>query len=556
MQIENLSSLRQDTIEVDLAIVGGGPAGLTLAREFFGTSTRVLVIESGILKEESNFNALNAVESVGEPQGGARVSKRIAFHGANSGSWSHDVQRYGVRCRLLGGSSYAWAGKSASFDDIDFAVRAWVPYSGWPFDRRVLAPFLDRAADILNLGPNCYDEELWDRIGITPPSPPLNRRLLEAFFWQFARSRIDSFDAMRFGPDFVRLDAPNVRILLNATVTRIDPAGPDDARLGINISAIEGARSRVTARCVVLAASGIENPRILLVSNNVHPNGLGNDHDVVGRYLMDHPGATLGHFDAKAGAVIANRFGFYGVKHRGRTHMYMHGLVLSKELQEREELLQCAAYMMEQRAPDDPWDALKRLLRATTRAPMSDIAAVASSPRLLAKGLGLRALKSGQMPAFLREFVTDRATRLSPSFVAREFQSHGLPHKLTGVTMDGISEQRPNPESRITLSDKLDALGIPLARVDWRFDREASRSLVRLGKLVEAELARIGLPVPVVEDWIADDRPEDSVTIDMGHTFGTTRMSDDPTLGVTNSSCGVHGVRGLYVAGSSVFPTS
>jgi choline dehydrogenase-like flavoprotein len=42
----------------------------------------------------------------------------------------------------------------------------------------------------------------------------------------------------------------------------------------------------------------------------------------------------------------------------------------------------------------------------------------------------------------------------------------------------------------------------------------------------------------------------------MGHTAGTTRMSDDPKLGVVDANCQVHGVAGLYVAGASVFPTS
>jgi choline dehydrogenase-like flavoprotein len=64
------------------------------------------------------------------------------------------------------------------------------------------------------------------------------------------------------------------------------------------------------------------------------------------------------------------------------------------------------------------------------------------------------------------------------------------------------------------------------------------------------------LPAPLLEDWVANDRPQDSVIIDMGHIIGTTRMSNDPRLGVVNSDCQVHGVMGLYVAGASVFPTS
>jgi len=179
MQVEDLSSLGADAaLDTDLVIIGGGPAGLTIAREFFGTSTRVLILESGRLEENPRFANLNTVESIGEPKDEAQVRKRIAFHGAQSSSWSNESQRFGVRCRVLGGSSHAWAGKSAAFDDVDFAVRDWVPYSGWPFGLETLSPYLDRAAEVLNLGPNCYDDRLWELIGITPPQPQLDPSLL------------------------------------------------------------------------------------------------------------------------------------------------------------------------------------------------------------------------------------------------------------------------------------------------------------------------------------------------------------------------------------------
>src|SRR6266550_3110308 len=104
MEIVNLAALSADSIfETDLAIIGGGPAGLTIAREFFGTSTRVLILESGRLEENPRFANLNTVESIGEPKDEAQVRKRIAFHGAQSSSWSNESQRFGVRCRVFGG---------------------------------------------------------------------------------------------------------------------------------------------------------------------------------------------------------------------------------------------------------------------------------------------------------------------------------------------------------------------------------------------------------------------------------------------------------------------
>jgi choline dehydrogenase-like flavoprotein len=557
VKVENLGTLGAGSVvETDLVIIGGGPAGLAIAREFFGTRIRVLVLESGQLEEDYRFAALNTVESVGEPKGRAQIDKRSAFVGDNSRFWSNETQGFGVRCRALGGGSHAWAGKSAAFEDIDFAARPWVPYSGWPFGRETLDPYLDRAAEVLNLGPNCYDDGLWELMGTTAPQPQFDPKLLRSFFWQFARSRVDKLDVVRFGRDFVIADAPNVQVFLNATVTHIDTSEDGTTFTGLEVSTINGARSKIRAKAAVLAASAIENPRLLLASNRVHPHGLGNQNDLVGRFLMDHPCARIGRFNVEDYAAVVRRFGFYGVKRRGRFHMYMHGLVLSKELMQRERLMHCAVYMFQEHAPDDPWDALKRLLRASSDRPLSDLVAVGGNPALLAKGLGMRLLGTNAVPQRLKEFVINMMIRRDPNFVGREFQSRGLPHKLTGLGIEAITEQLPDPESRITLSNRTDALGVPLARVDWRIDNEARRSLVRLGHLLSAEFPRVGLPAPILEEWVAEDRPQDGIIIDTAHTAGTTRMSDDPKRGVVNSNCRVHGVAGLYVAGASVFPTS
>jgi choline dehydrogenase-like flavoprotein len=40
------------------------------------------------------------------------------------------------------------------------------------------------------------------------------------------------------------------------------------------------------------------------------------------------------------------------------------------------------------------------------------------------------------------------------------------------------------------------------------------------------------------------------------HHIGTTRMHADPKQGVVDPDCRIHGLANLYVAGSSVFPTS
>ena len=411
-------------LEADLIIIGGGPAGLTVAREFFGHQTRVLVLESGRLEEDARIGALNRVESVGQPSIESQIERRAAFHSASAQSWSPAEQPYGVRCRVLGGSSHAWAGKSAAFDSQDFEPRSWVPYSGWPIARADLEPHIDRAAEQLNLGPSVSGDGLWSLMDCRPPEPQLDSEALRPFFWQFARSRIDRLDVMRFGPEFMREDAANVRTLLNATATRILTNDAGNNFEGVEVACLEGVRARVRGKVCVLAASGIENARLLMASDQICQAGIGNDHDVVGRFLLDHPSARLGRYDAADASRVVDRFGFYGLSQAGRTHMYMHGLALPRSVQEREGLLNCALYILEERAPDDPLEALKRLLARKSSAIGADLSALARSPGLLAKGVGMKALQSSLLPERVKNDGSQRRDQAKPqSRCARAPQS-------------------------------------------------------------------------------------------------------------------------------------
>ena len=352
------------------------------------------------------------------------------------------------------------------------------------------------------------------------------------------------------------MKASNVRVLINATVTHLNTNENGSVFTDLEVSTIDGVRTQIRAKAAVLAASAIENARLLLASNRLISSGLGNQNDVVGRFLMDHPGARIGSFKAKDCNAVVDRFGFYGVRHRDRYHMYMHGLVPSAEIQAREHLMHCALYMLGEHAIDDPWDAIKRLLQRRYGDVTSDLLAIAKSPGLLAKGLAMRFLASYSVPQWAKDFVVNAAIRFNPNLVVREFQNRGVPHKLNALGVDAITEQAPDPDSRITLSPKTDKLGVPMARVNWLVNERARRSLLRVAQLLVQELTKAGLPTPALETWVREARSQDAPIIDMGHSAGTTRMSEEPKRGVVNSECEVHGVSNLYVAGGSIFPTS
>jgi choline dehydrogenase-like flavoprotein len=460
-----------------------------------------------------------------------------------------------VRCRGLGGSTLAWAGKSATFDEIDFEARSWIAHSGWALPRRELEPYFECAAGRLNLGPNCYDGSFWEESGQPPPDPALDAGDFTPFFWQFARSRLNPLSILRAGAEFEASGARDVRVLLNATATRLhtDELGSRFDRL--EISSLCGRKAEVRAPVCVLAASAIENARLLLISDGTHAKGLGNRHGLAGRFLTDHVQAGIGSFGADAARSVAQRFGFYGLRRAGRSHMYSHGLALSPDRQRREHLLNGAVYFAEQRSADDPVSALGRLLRRQSRSPRGDLMALARSPGALMQAVGVKALESDRLPDGLRRMVVDNVVRRLPNMAARNYQFRGLPHKLDGAMATGIAEQAPDPENRITLSQTKDALGLPLPQVAWQAGAPARQTLLRMGQVLRQSFAAAGLPAPDLPEWISGNRPEDAVVIDMGHSAGTTRMSESPATGVVNADQRLHEVQGIYAAGGSVMPT-
>jgi choline dehydrogenase-like flavoprotein len=123
------------------------------------------------------------------------------------------------------------------------------------------------------------------------------------------------------------------------------------------------------------------------------------------------------------------------------------------------------------------------------------------------------------------------------------------------VELVGYFEQAPNPESRITLSDDTDALGQRKVQVDWRLTPLDHHTYRTTATLFGSELARSCNGRFELADWLADEDGSKPEIHGTAHHIGTTRMSDDPSMGVVDRDCRVHGMDNLHIAGSSVFPT-
>ena len=506
MRIEDFRQTDNGSVHADLCIVGSGPAGLTIAKEFGGSVVDVLILESGGLDEDPKIDTLSEFESIGA----ARIMEPTL-----------------VRNRIFGGTSHSWSGRCAPFDDIDFQTRPWVPFSGWPIQGKQLVPHFERAMSYLGLGANRYDASLWTLLGRMQPNLDVDMRLLKPVFWQFSKDAKDPLDYMRFGRRFLSAMPTNVRVLLHATAIEIRTDQTGTKLDSLEIGSPEGKRATVKPRALVLCAGGIENARLLLSSNRGESAGVGNRYDVVGRFLMDHPRFTLAEFEPLNSRIILDRYGLYRLSRELGGHSFQNGLGLSPDLQRNLSLLNCAAWFSEDRSPDDPWDAVKRLLTGRDRDIVRDIRHIMCQPHFILEGLH-------------RRFVRRQEVR----------------HKLKQLRLDCVVEQRPDPDSRVRLSRRVDPLGVPLPQVDWKVSEQEKRTVATLGRVISGEFKRIGLPLPILSEWIRIDRPDQAEFIDAAHPTGTTRMSTDPRHGVVDQNCRVHGLDAIFIAGSSIFPTS
>jgi choline dehydrogenase-like flavoprotein len=164
-------------------------------------------------------------------------------------------------------------------------------------------------------------------------------------------------------------------------------------------------------------------------------------------------------------------------------------------------------------------------------------------------------LASPGIPQWSKDLIVGSAIRFAPNIVADEFTSGGIPHKLTGLGIEAITETAPNRNNRIMLADKLDPLGIRRAAAHWRTGAIEARTIRTLAARLNRAFGAAGYAAPDLAEWASDDKCPLPVPVDLAHMMGTTRMANDPQNGVVDSNCRVFGTHNLYIAGGSVCPT-
>lgn len=509
MFVDARSALENTIVEYDLCIMGAGAAGITLAREFNGQKIRVCLLESG------GFEFDLATQSL--------------YEGRNTGPVKIGLDL--ERIRYFGGTTNLWAGFCRPMDEEDFEERDWVPNSGWPFRKSELAPYYQRAHKICQLGPFNYDINAWISNNENCVLSLNNGRLVTRFF-QLVPDH--PHDLRRFGQvyrDDIRL-SPNITAYLYANVTNIFQSSDGASVTSVLTRTISGNKFLVSARIFILATGAIENARLLLLSNDTQSAGIGNARDLVGRYFMAHLELEAGIFvpsSRKLMQFIHPECRSNTVNWRGETATV---LSLSEELRRRYKLVNFTAELDAFRPPPPPGvQSLHELAQAVRYHRIPDHL-ITHLGRILADGGDVAAAMYGKM----------RGEELGEVY-----------------RLHSASETVPNPNSRVTLSSEKDQLNCNRVVLNWALSPIDTDSLYRGYEVIGQELGRSGLGRLKI---LLDTNFGSTISQNGGaywsqhHHMGTTRMHADPKKGVVNADCQVHEVSNLFIAGSSVFPTS
>ncbi len=493
-------------IQADVCIVGAGAAGIAIACELDGSRLKVALVESG----DVDF----------------RHRPQFLYLGDNIGLPNYAIAK--SRFRTFGGSTTRWGGRCRPFDPIDFEARPWMRHSGWPFGREHLDPYYARAGAVCRLESYDFDTAQW--FAAAGDLKPVSSDALETCIYQFSQSR-------DFGIAYRKqlAQAANVSVYLNANIVEIETGTPATAVTALRAQTFNGKQVRFAARAYVLACGGIENARLLLASNRFEASGVGNRHDLVGRFFADHPYFLPGYLEPAEPRITSSLYVLEDYERVGPEQPANAAFALSERTRREEQLNGASIFLVR---------------RADYKVRAEYFSTGGRSFNMLVDVLRHRDLPDGRMFMHLRNAIGGAgniATTIG-RLIAQRFR----PQPRLGLR--AVIETSPNPDSRVTLGHAKDRFGMPRVRVDWRINRGDQRGLERLLARMRAELPRLDIG-RLVEDFTRDAAGWPMSMVGGKHHMGTTRMHVDPNHGVVDPDCRVHGLANLFVAGSSVFPT-
>ncbi len=279
-----------ENIVFDVCIVGSGFAGSVLGDALVKRRIKTVILESGADPRAKSFDE--------------RIQQLEIYR--SSGPIEYPV--ISSRFRGLGGTSWYWGGVCPRLHPVDFEKNSYTPAgAAWPVSYKDLEPYYEKAEEALRVRggkrsqyhpPSRRDYPIPPDRDISPLESLLKQVGIVISHVPFSTGKDHhlSFLHDHYGPFLLMTDShlpafrssPFGTLISEVTVTRlvIDEAG---CVTGAEIKDLDRNTKVVRARVYIVACGGLESPRLLLLSRSSgFPHGIGNNHDLVGRFFMEH----------------------------------------------------------------------------------------------------------------------------------------------------------------------------------------------------------------------------------------------------------------------------
>ena len=515
----------------DVCVIGAGPAGITATLELEDEGLRVLLIESG----SSSFNS--KIQSNSDA-----IIKNSSNHAP-----MHEATR-----AQLGGTSVIWGGRCVPLDPIDFQVREHMTNSGWPISFDEINKYYPKACKYCLCGESNFSSlsnTTKLQGGITPSmkdvnvlSSSLERWSLPVNFWTNYQSKLEN--------------SSNIKILTNFSCIKINFENNDNHVSSVDIRNIKGFSKKIRAKFYILACGGLETTRLLLDSNDIHKKGIGNKSGLLGRFYMGHISGKIAStqftkdIDKVSYAFEKDYDGTYCKKR----------FTLSESEQNKSKLLNFSAWIDHPLIGDHSHGS--GFLSLSYLALCSPFFGKFLAPDAIIR-FAKESNPDSSYIGHAKNIFFDLHNLLFkiPVFVWKKFiQKRRLPgvqifSKIGSYPLHYHAEHSPNKDSKVVLSDERDELGRRKLFIDFNFSDIDVENVIKNHQIIDDYLRfnKLGYLKYVNKNLNTEVSFQ---ARDGFHQLGTTRMSKEIQDGVVDSNCRVHGVENLYIASSSVFPTS
>lgn len=493
--------------DYDLLIVGGGPAGITVAHELAGSGLRIALLESGREEFDPDIQAL--------------------YDGVVEGN-SHELDLTAIRLRMWGGTSNHWGGHCTPLDPLDFARAPGTGLPGWPIGLETLTPYYQRAHTYCDLGRYEYGLDvasgLSERDLFLPEHGEIETRVL--------RQSEPTLFGEKFGPAL--RDSTDVHVWFGINATRVELTA-DGRSEAVQTRTLEGQERRFTAKAVVLACGAVETARLMLASNAAAGTAFGNRGDLLGRCYMDHPtnGAGFLHLsqpvpkkaywadiDAFADGDVPLHFVWRltdaVLEREGLPNFQYYVIPLSASPEERQR----------QRAANESVESLKTIVKW---------------------GIGRDVAHDFALSKEYCEFITN-----ADSFAAETMATWRKGEGVDRLLLKHETEEWPSRDNYVSLGETETALGTRAPVVRWAPSGDLVDAVIETALYVGNLCGETGLGRLELEDHF--EEPFGALTTSW-HQLGTLRMAAAESGGVTDTDCRIFGTTSLYVAGGAVMPT-